>query len=142
MTKQEFLAMILPHELFGICCNKNKNIIVYVTAVSPSSVMTRPFSWVEHKYFKPILHPLSDINKEIEHKGERFVPIERIYDNMGWEKEEIKKIIDEDAIEEMFEDNDLVPFSHALMLISWHFAIGLNKDDYIDVNTLKDNPYK
>jgi hypothetical protein len=27
---------------------------------------------------KPILHPLSDVTKEIEHNGERFVPMEKI----------------------------------------------------------------
>lgn len=28
--------------------------------------------------FKPVLHPLSDLTKEIEYKGERFVPFEKI----------------------------------------------------------------
>lgn len=31
----------------------------------------------------PILHPLSDLTKEIEHNGERFVPIERIRKDIG-----------------------------------------------------------
>ena len=30
------------------------------------------------KEIKPLLHPLSSLTKEIEHNGERFVPIERI----------------------------------------------------------------
>jgi len=36
----------------------------------------------------------------------------------------------------------LEPFIIFQKLIEWHFAIELNDDDYIDVNSLKENPYK
>lgn len=32
-----------------------------------------------NKNYKPILRPLSDLTKEIEHNGERFIPIMRIF---------------------------------------------------------------
>lgn len=31
------------------------------------------------QYIKPILHPLSDLTKEIEHNGEKFVPMEELF---------------------------------------------------------------
>lgn len=31
------------------------------------------------KYFKPLLYPLSILTEEIEHEGERFVPLEKLY---------------------------------------------------------------
>ncbi|MCH7724618.1 MAG: hypothetical protein IIC76_14960 [Bacteroidetes bacterium] len=34
---------------------------------------------VQQEGWKPILRPLSDLTKEIEHNGEKFVPIERIF---------------------------------------------------------------
>ena len=35
-----------------------------------------------------------------------------------------------------------VNFSIVQKLIEWHFAIGLEDSDYIDINTLPDNIYK
>ena len=34
--------------------------------------------WLKHCGFKPILHPLSDLTKEITHNGETFSPIEAL----------------------------------------------------------------
>jgi hypothetical protein len=33
---------------------------------------------------KPILRPLSDLTKEIEHNGEKFVPMNRFFDEFGY----------------------------------------------------------
>lgn len=35
------------------------------------------------QYIKPLLYPISCLTEEIEHNGERFVPIERVKDDMG-----------------------------------------------------------
>jgi len=37
--------------------------------------------WYATNIFKPILRPLSDLTKDIEHNGERFVPIIELYKN-------------------------------------------------------------
>lgn len=38
------------------------------------------------EFIKPILRPLSDLTKEIEHNGERFVPIDVIFKECGFTK--------------------------------------------------------
>jgi hypothetical protein len=92
---------------------------------------------------KPILHPLTDLTKEIEYNGEVFVPttklkllyefesdnicIIRMYINAGWTSSIVE-----------------LPLDIVLQLISWHFDIAglIDKGEAIDVNTLDENPYK
>jgi len=87
MDKKEFLAFSLP---FGLKC-KSKYIGEYYKAdwvlliglldlkscsVSlPKSTTHYPHLSRSIEDIKPILHQLSSLTKEIEHKGERFVPI-------------------------------------------------------------------
>lgn len=82
--------------------------------------------WLNSCGFKPILRPLSDLTKEIEHNGERFVPI----DILGWNSYEniIKKGI-----------CDSVGYQYMIKLFEWHFDVfGLiDKGSAIDINTLK-----
>ena len=92
--------------------------------------------------FKLCLRNLYDLTKEIEHNGERFVPIERLAFEFRLQMYQF--------IDGAFYDNNYrryldikeMPFVVVLKLISWHFAIGLDENDYIDVNTLETNPYK
>lgn len=42
----------------------------------------------------------------------------------------------------MLNDLEHLPFAIIQKLIEWHFAVGLNSDDYIDLNSLETNPYK
>lgn len=107
----------------------------------------------------PIVRPLSDLTKPINHNGEKFVPIERIfeidypehapkgrncyYTNPGrfiscsgnWCSSETSiNILD------MKQNN----YWKIKKLIEWHFDIfGLiEKKEAIDINTLSINPYK
>lgn len=114
------------------------------------------YGFIELEEFDLICRPLTDITKPIEHNGETFVPLERI---LGLGKK------DGDASSPrnykiLINDNNLIrielvrsqqtlnlsfidlSLKHAMLLIDWHFAIGLDKTDYIDVNTLEVNPYK
>ena len=83
---------------------------------------------------KPIIHPLSDLTKEIEHNGERFVPIKLF-------SREDQKDIEIAMIESSF--IELLSFYIIQKLIEWHFDIAglIEKGEAIDVNTLKTNPY-
>lgn len=89
----------------------------------------------------PILHPLSDLTKEIEHKGERFGP----YKKLGWEFRdgELGELI---TFGDMHSGtiNILEYLSQLQLLLSWHFDIAnlISKGEAIDVNTLEINPYK
>jgi len=75
-------------------------------------------------YFKPILRPLSDLTKEIEHNGERFIPNDRV---CYWENKELAKtnILD-------------MPYKWILRLFEWHFDIFdlIGHNLAIDINTL------
>jgi len=104
--------------------------------------------WIKGKYglnstahtVKPILRPLTDLTKEIEHKGEKFVPIVRIselYPNVpNWNSfstfwistANIKDTIVEHCVFEW--------------LLEHHFHIDEPEGTWIDVNSLPENPYK
>lgn len=80
-------------------------------------------------YMKPVLRPLSDLVKEIEHNGERFVPVERDISFHFIERELCagnKKIED-------------VAYMYVQKLFEWHFDVhGLIKQNLaIDINTIK-----
>lgn len=106
----------------------------------------------------PICRPLSDLTKQIEHNGEKFVPIERI---LGLGKKNgdtsnhlnykilindnylirVELVRSQQTIELNFRDLSL---KHAMILIEWHFDLfgGIDSGDAIDVNSLHENPYK
>lgn len=65
-------------------------------------------------YAKPILRPLSDLTKEIEVNGEKFVPIEYFLGDDG------------DNILNAFNHNknsDVIEYVLVLKLLEWHFDI-------------------
>lgn len=77
---------------------------------------------------KLILHPISDLTKEIEINGEKFVPL----DKLGWNSySHIKDGYDMTGI----------AYSYIEKLISWHFDVfGLIPEGLAyDINTLEDN---
>jgi len=90
---------------------------------------------------KPILHPLSDLTKEIEHNREKFVPIEIINRinsrwsiNAGIFNERVSKnlnIIHTEPIGSL-------PYWICQKLFEWHFDVGglIEKGLAIDMNTL------
>lgn len=70
---------------------------------------------------KPILRPLSDLTKEIDHNGERFVPIDRLQTETNWC----------DAYDEWLDCthgmNDRMietcPYEISQNLFEWHFDV-------------------
>lgn len=104
------------------------------------------YGFIELDEFDFICRPLTDITKPIEHKGEKFVPIEKIKELFIDGTEDVLSESIE-AIEYFIENNffsriEYLPFILIQKLIDWHFAIGLDETDYVDVNTLEVNPYK
>ena len=135
MTKQEFLAMSLPYRL-KIAEFNDDGKLTRIEDLCPS----RFDDFVKQIYYKPILRPLSDLTKEIEHNGERFMPIDELNNICDDSLDRYNDYFDEENILDV--DWFKEPFLIFQKLIEWHFAIGLNDDDYIDVNSLKENPYK
>ena len=79
----------------------------------------------------PILRPLSDLTKEIEHNGEKFVPSEEI-----WRYGEY--IVKSEDIEHLIEDPLTFDYWAVQKLFEWHFDVfGLIPEGLaIDINTL------
>lgn len=135
MTKQEFLAISLPYKL-------RVNIHHLTNMIFGSVWYTREFEDREI-ISKPILHPLTDLTKEIEHNGEVFVPTTRLKLLYEFESDnvcEIRMYINSGWTSSISE----LPLDIVLQLISWHFDLfnGIESGEAIDVNTLDENPYK
>lgn len=105
-----------------------------------------PFELTQHNFTnvypyidKIHLRPLSDLTKEIEVNGEKFVPIEKLKERdsniefLGWYQYTFAFRLDEKAIGIM-----AMPYYIIQQLLEWHFDIyGLiEKGLAIDVNTL------
>lgn len=90
MTKQEFLAMSLPHVLklhmsglYNIDHTNDEKvnaITVELVGIRLREVEIHEIGRTITEFYeisdcKPIIHPLSDLTKPITHKGEAFVPI-------------------------------------------------------------------
>ncbi len=136
-----------------------------ITELREKEVLTSLRNGYYYKNIKPILHPLSDLTKPMVHNGEKFVPIVKIYDcyekdggykviNLSETKEKylvtfkwkewIKTGDPEVEIRRIFKDIKDNPYWIVQKLIEWKFDVfGLiEKGLAINVNTLKDNPYK
>ena len=151
MTKQEFLAMSLPYDVKAIdkfeCIWTIHPYKDALDSLKDNDHLSYE-NFIKEEGHRLILHPLSDLTKEIEHKGEKFVPIEKLREAIGggWCR------LYESAIEHMQEwDIDTLkdkikylPFEFIQLFISWYFDVAdlISKGEAIDVNTLEVNPYE
>lgn len=148
MKKQEFMAMSLET---GLKCIEPEFGLVNLNGITKGSFYIEGVKCNTsiHKGtgIKPILHPLSDLTKEIEHGGEKFVPsivLAEIWVNYGLEKQNTR------SMKQTFYEFILIiepvayPFYLLKKLIEWHFDIAelIAKGEAIDVNELEINPYK
>ena len=95
----------------------------------------------------PVLHSLYSLNKPIEHKGETFVPIYRLLDEITKEWRACGLDYPNDSAElhsQIITSIDSCEFWLIQKLVEWHFDIAdlISKGEAIDVNTLETNPYK
>lgn len=77
MTSRKHLAPFLPFELTGAVGGKK----VVLTGLNESTVKTKPVIPGASKYedFIPLMRDWSELIKEIEIDGKKFVPMDRIY---------------------------------------------------------------
>lgn len=144
MNKIAFMATSLPSELKAvstcdICTIVSLDVSNKTVGVIFNENLNLSFLR-EIKDIKPILHPLSDLTKEIEHNGKLFIPIVELKN---------KAEIDLVYSESWYNDKDIdytwnLPLWVIEKLIEWHFDIAdlIAKGEAIDVNTLPKNPYK
>lgn len=90
------------------------------------------------KYCMPILRPLSDLTKEIEHNGEKFVPIEKFGTKYSSYESSIYKHTLNECCSDLESFNLLDRIRIIDKLLEWHFDIhGLLENNLaIDKNTL------
>ena len=95
-------------------------------------------------HYKPILRPLSDLTKEVEHNGERFVPMQWMGKNINksisfyqWGIQNLEIDIETDNYSQVI--NLYSGYDAVQKLFEWHFDVfGLIEQGIaIDINTLK-----
>lgn len=133
MDKKQFLTMSLSHGLV-ITFDKYENITDTMVGLELGTdgkwyCHYDEFGEVLIDDVKPNCRPLSDLIKPIEHKGDRFVPSDKL------------SMTDYD-IESLLIHKENLHFDIVLKLISWHFNLMDEGEPFIDVNTLQTNPYK
>lgn len=144
MTKQDFLAMSQGKGLKLISdtgaifeFNGLVDDVIYLfnkiyCNEKPNYIRTG-FGNIKAKSFSIVARPLSDLTKEIEHCGEKFVPTVKLgwnTVNLAFSASNIKMAIDTLTLHE------------AQKLIEWKFNLMDENEPFIDVNTLEVNPYK
>ena len=142
MTKQNFISMSLESGLkyVDLLCEPDDNICTLKGILNGIYCDEHGNVDCEINDCMPILRPLSDLTKEIEHGGEKFVPIERLFRN---------KVNESEFEFYLFElttwiKSEMIIYRYLKKLINWHFDIAdlISKNQAIDINTLETNPYK
>ena len=99
------------------------------------------------RWFKCPVCGMSDLIKPIEHKGEKFVPIDRFLEDIvrEWNMCNINYPNDAKGLYgDIIKNITSCEFWIIQKLIEWHFDIAdlISKGEAIDVNTLEEDPYK
>ena len=101
--------------------------------------LSTAWEWMVHRQARPILRPMSDLTKEITHKGEKFVPLD-VLNNRG-------HFIEFDAAGLLYTVGGCMDSDWLMVFDKFHewmfdyrglISVGLA----IDVNTLPENPYE
>ena len=176
MNKRQFLAMSAITDLKGFVDGRSTHAgpTVYTLHSVPNKCKTVQIAasmdedefYVDIDKFKPILHPISDLTKEIEHNGEMFVPIVKLAElkvsnviyidtepsaDLEYEMvnrptgtqarcSKLDRLVINIGLSEIF----TCDFWIIQKLVEWHFDVAhlIEKGEAIDVNTLDVNPYK
>ena len=138
MTKQEFMAMSLP---YGLYCSISNGKVNY------ECVRQKNVDYALEFHDKlivsyPILYPLSDLTKEIDHNGFKIIPLSEIIkdDRFNSDVQHLTRMILNMDMKELCLN---YPFWVIQKLVEWHFDIALliKKRQAININTLSKNPY-
>jgi len=133
-----------PYELRGVSKEENMGIetvigISICGTLTPIITLVTDIDEIDLELFKPILHPLSDLTKEIEVNGEKIIPLTILLKNSCFDT---KKMTWKEQLEflECYKNIDLLTWNDFQKLFEWHFDVfGLiEKNLAIDINTLND----
>ena len=133
MTKKEFVSMSLPYGLKVLIPESNtkgcrKTVIGTVGAVyDDGSITCHDTVNACPKWYKPILHRLTDISKFNSYIAENFL------------SKEVMNLMKLDMI-----SDTKISYFEFIFLVKNHFDVAelISQGKAIDINTLKVNPYK
>ena len=145
MNKQQFMAMSLPYGLKCKCIYEDEITVEILSGCTclEEQIMCEDYDGAIENVL-PVLHPFSDLTKEIEHNGEKFVPIDFLMERYSLK---IYQFINGEIYNTdyaRYVEIEELPFVVVMQLIEWYFDIAglIEKGEAIDVNTLPKNPYK
>jgi len=118
MTKQEFMAMSLP---YGLYCSVSNGKVNY-NCVRQTNV-DYALEFHDKKIVScPILYPLSDLTKEINHKGKKIVPLSEIIEDerCNGDVQHLSGMILNLDMKELCLN---YPFWAVQKLVEWHFIL-------------------
>lgn len=136
-TKEELLKIYgayAPYKLHILHTEKKMALIVsgcYFNENSEENIQLKLLNWeikVNSDEVKPILYSMDYLTKEIEYKGERFYPYEKLHLCFS----DVTNLLNEDLWIGQWWDYEKV-----CKLIEWHFNVfGLSDSEYIKKETL------
>lgn len=140
------LSAYLPYRL-SILRPDNKTIIDVVGLCGNLYIFNEigkneTYGSIKSSFNKPILRNLSDLTKEIEHNGTRFIPMEMLRKVFGFEYQITLKFDFKDDFGDYYEANEL-PYNIVQQLHEWHFDTqNLIENGLAIAVTDELNPYK
>ena len=138
MTKQEFMAMSLP---YGLYCSVSNGKVNY-NCVRQTNVNYALEFHDKLIVSCPILYPLSDLTKEIQHNGLKIVPLSEIIEDerCNSDIQHLSRMILNLDIKDLCLN---YPFWVVQKLVEWHFDVAglIEKGQAENINTLPSNPY-
>ncbi len=130
--KLEHLAPYLPYELKIVWFNKKSKDIYKIgfdseidfdNSIYPLSTLIFTINQGKELGWKPILRPLSDLTKEIEHNGEKFVPMLKLFE-LAWKMKY-------EGEEDKFDFRDLLGNGYGAFELNRKIALVYRKKEFI-----------
>lgn len=142
MNKKEFLSFSLPFKLKCQVTDKGNITISELNAVYSDGTCTFHHLVESDKGFsdvKPILRPLSDLSIEIEHNGEKLIPITKILEQSCFDTSKMTYKEQCSYIKGFVDPLELLVLQDAILLLKWNFDIAglIDKNEAVDYHTLE-----
>lgn len=139
----EILAPYLPYSILGTDNSKDYYSLDLMSVYNQDEkYQKRNISYWLIYHIKPFLRPISDLNKEINHNGQTFIPRNGIVNLMLALEPESFDCVESGHIwfDTIVFNNGIksLPYSCMMKLYKWHFDIHdlINKGLAVDFNTL------
>lgn len=138
---KEYLSLYLPHKLKGRVYweSQDKHFDVELYGILQNYVqISSPFGGFDYcniEDFMPILHPISDLVKEITYGGEKFVPHDRL--QLGFLYKLPRTVQGKSVAENRIVTNTM-SYTDWLQCIKWKIDVNdlISQEKAIDINTI------